>query len=38
MKRKFLIAGLLWAVAAGAQTPWEEVRALPSRVDGICQV
>ena len=22
----------------GAQTPWEEVQALPSRVDGICQV
>jgi hypothetical protein len=46
MKRILLIIGLLWAVVAGAQgvapgaaqTPWEEVQALPSRVDGICQV
>lgn len=38
MKGKLLLISLFLCVSAGAQTPWEEVQALPSRVNGICQV
>ena len=38
MKGKLLLISLFLCVSAWAQGPWEEVQALPSRVDGICQV
>lgn len=38
MRRKLLILCLFLGVSASAQTAWQEVQALPSRVDGICEI
>ena len=38
MKGKLLLISLFLCASAWAQSPWEDVQALPSRVDGICQV